>query len=116
MNRDEVLSALPCEEEFRAAPNYRKKEIVENLIGAILAQLAGERRDPDRWEEEHIAKAIGYLLSDRYFAASAAAVKALTPTGERADPETWARADDTATTSALRNGLGYAAGKPARNG
>lgn len=116
MNRDEILDALPSEEEFRAAPNYRKKEIVENLIGAVLDQLAGEHRDPDRWEADHIAAAIGHVLSGYYFAASTAAVKALAPPEERADPESWARIDDTPTTGALRNALDYAAGKPAQNG
>lgn len=116
MNRDEVLSILPSDEEFSAAPNYRKKEIVETLIGATLDQLAGEPREPDRWEAEHIVQAIGYLLSDWYYAAIAAIVNAVAPSSERAKPETWVRTEDTVTTSALRNGLDYAAGKPARNG
>jgi len=115
MDRNEVLNAFPSDEEFRAAPNYRKKEIVERLISAVLDQFDGEHRDPDRWEAEHIAAAIGYLLSDRYFAAAAAAVKALAPSSERAEPDTWARAADTVTARALRHGLEYATGKPARN-
>jgi hypothetical protein len=39
----------------------------------------------------------------------------MTPSDKRAKPETWIRADDTATICALRDGLDYAAGKPARN-
>lgn len=115
MNRDEVLDALPSDEEFRAAPNHRKKQIVEQLISAVLDQLDGEHRDPDRWEAEHIATAIGYLLSDWYSAATTATIKALAPSHERAEPESWARTDETVTTRALRDGLEYAAGKPARN-
>lgn len=116
MNRNEVLGAQPSDEEFHAAPNYRKKEIVENLIGAILDQLAGEPREPDRWEAEQLAAALGYLLSDWYSAAATVAVKALVPPNERATPEAWARADDAVTTLALRRALEYATGKPARNG
>jgi len=116
MNRDEVLDTLPSEEEFRAAPNHKKKDIVANLIRTVLDQLDGEHREPDRWEAEHIAAANGYLLSDWYGAATTAAIKALTPSDERADPETWARTNGTITTRALRDGLEYAAGKPARNG
>lgn len=116
MDRDAVLDALPNDNEFRAAPNYRKKEIVENLIRSVLDQLDGERRDPDRWEAEHIAAAIGYLLSDWYSAATGYAIKALAPANERAAPESWARTDDTVTTRALRDAIEYAAGKPARNG
>ncbi|MBB5409375.1 hypothetical protein HDG34_003316 [Paraburkholderia sp. HC6.4b] len=116
MNRDEVLSTLPGNDEFQAAPNYKKKEIVARLIRTILDQLDGEQRSPDRWEAEHLVAANGYLLSDWYSAATTAAVKALAPPHERANPETWARTDDTITTRALRDGLDYAAGKPARNG
>jgi len=116
MNRNEILNTLPGDKEFRGEPNYQKKRIVERLIGTVLDQLDGEHRDPDRWEAEHIAAAIGYLLSDWYFAAFTAAVKALAPSNERAQPETWSRADDTVTTRALRDGLDYATGKPARNG
>lgn len=116
INRDEVLSTLPGNDEFQAAPNYKKKEIVAGLIRTILNQLDGEQRGPDRWEAEHLAAAIGYLLSDWYSAATTATVKALAPPDERANPETWARTDDTITTRALRDGLDYAAGKPARNG
>ena len=36
MNRDEVLKALPGDDEFRAAPNYRKKEFAEGFIRAAL--------------------------------------------------------------------------------
>ena len=116
MNRDEILDALPSEGEFRAAPNYGKKDIVENLVRAILDQLSADRRDPDHWEADHIAVAFGHLLSDRYFAASTAAVKAHAPSEERADPESWVRTEDTATTGALRDALDFVAGKPARNG
>jgi predicted Zn-dependent peptidase len=73
VNRDEILDALSSEQEFRAAPNYGK-DIVENLIRVILNQITAGRRDPDRWEEDHIALAHGHLLNDRYFAAFAAAV------------------------------------------
>lgn len=116
MNRYEVLSTLPGEDEFRAAPNYQKKEIVEQLISAVLDQLDGEGREPDRWEAEQIAAAIGYLLSDWYFAAFTAAVKALARSSERAESETWTRIDDTVTTCAFRDALEYTARKPAKNG
>jgi hypothetical protein len=115
MDRDAVIASLPNESEFQAAPSYRKKEIVENLIRSILDQLDGEFRDPDRWEAEHIASAIGYLISDWYSAATAFAIKALAPANERADPESWARTNDTVTTRALRDAIEYATGKPARN-
>lgn len=116
MDRDEILHTLPGDDEFRAAPNYGKKQIVENLIRAILAGLDGERRDPDRWEAENLAAAIGFLLSDWYHAGITAAIKALAPPNERAGPEKWIRTDETITTRALRDGLDFAAGKPAKNG
>ena len=115
MDRDAVLDALPKDNEFRAAPNDRKKEIVENLIRSILVQLDGEHRAPDRWEAEHLGAAIGYLLADWYFAATAFAIKALAPVNERANPESWAMTDDMLTTRALRDSLEYAAGKTERN-
>lgn len=116
MNRDEVLRALPSDDEFRAAPNYGKKQFVERFIGAALDQLDIEHREPDRWEAEHLAAAIGHLLVDWYGAAIAATEKALAPANERADPAAWVRTDDTVTRRALREGLDYLAGKPAKNG
>ncbi|MBY4802078.1 hypothetical protein LGM57_21205 [Burkholderia cepacia] len=116
MNRDQVLSVLPSEDEYSAAPNYQKKVIVANLIGATLDQLDADHRDPDSWEAQHIAAAIGYLLADWYSAAITSSVKALAPSNERADPDSWVRTGDTVTTRALRDALGYAKGKPARNG
>lgn len=115
MDRDAVLAAQQHIDEFDAAPNYGKKQIVEDLIRSVLDQLDGERRDPDRWEAEHLAAAIGYLLADWYSAAIVSATKSLTPAIDRADPESWARTDDTVTTRALRDAIEHAAGKPARN-
>ena len=116
MNREQVLSVLPSEEEFRAAPNYGKKQFVERFIGAALDQLDVENREPDRWEAEQLVAAIGHLLVDWYSAAITATEKALAPANERADPDSWARNDDTVTRRALRDGLDYLAGKPAKNG
>lgn len=115
MDRDAIMDAMPGDEEFHAAPDYRKKEIVECFIGAILDALIQEGREPDRWEAEHIAYAIGLDLVGWYHAAIVKADLTLTPSDMRAKPETWVRADDTATVRALRDGLDYAAGKPARN-
>ncbi|NUX98837.1 hypothetical protein [Paraburkholderia youngii] len=116
MNRDEVLKVLPSNAEFQAAPNYGKKAFAERIIRAALDQLDAEGSEPDRWEGEHLATAIGYLLVDWYGAAITAAEKALVPSNERADPDSWARDRDTVTKRALREGLDYLAGKPARNG
>jgi len=115
MDRDAIMGAMPSNEEFRAAAEYRKKEIVEGLIGTILDALVQEGREPDRWEAEHIASAIGFDLVGWYHAAITKADLSMTPSDKRAKPETWIRADDTATVCALRDGLDYAAGKPARN-
>ncbi|MGS1032959.1 hypothetical protein [Burkholderia glumae] len=115
MNRDAILGAMPSNEEFQAAPGYGKQEIVANLLRAILDALDKEDREPDRWEGQYIAQAIGFLLAQWYHAAATAAVIAMTPSGERAKPETWDRADDTVTGRALRDALEYAAGKPAMN-
>jgi len=57
------LNALPSDEEFRAAPNYGKKEIVERLIGAVHDQ-------PYLGDAGQLAAELGNLLSDRYFAAA----------------------------------------------
>lgn len=81
----------------------------------ILAELDGENRDPDRWEAENLAAAIGFLLSDWYYAGITIAIKALAPPNERAEPEKWIRTDETITTRALEDALEYAARKPARN-
>jgi hypothetical protein len=116
MDREQVLSVLPSEEEFRAAPNYGKKQFVERFIGAALDQLDREQREPDRWEAEHLTVALGHLLTDWYNAAITATEKALAPSNERANPDSWVRAEDTVTKRALREGLDYLAGKPAKNG
>ncbi|MGC2970440.1 hypothetical protein [Paraburkholderia aspalathi] len=116
MDREQVLSVLPSEEDFRAAPNYGKKQFVERFIGATLDQLDVENREPDRWEGEQLTQAIGYLLVDWYGAAITATEKALAPANERAAPDSWVRTDDTVTKRALRDGLDYLAGKPAKNG
>ncbi|HEF4770584.1 hypothetical protein LGM80_19380 [Burkholderia multivorans] len=116
MNRDQVLSVLPSDAEFQAAPNYGKKQFVERFISAALDQLDVEQREPDRWEGEQLTQAIGYLLVDWYGAAITATEKALAPTNERADPDSWARTEHTVTKRALREGLDYLAGKPAKNG
>ncbi len=115
MDRDAILGAMPSNEEFQAAPDYRKQQIVANLIRAILDALNQEGREPDRWEGQNIAQAIGFLLAQWYRAAAAAAGIAMTPPNERAKPETWGRADDTVTARALRHALEYAAGRPAVN-
>lgn|GEM_PF-6056187 len=116
MDREQVLKALPSDDEFRAAPNHGKKEFTERFIRAALDQLDIEDREPDRWEADNLASALGHLLTDWYLAAITATEKALTPTNERADPDSWARSDDTVTKRALRDGLEYLAGKAAKNG
>ncbi|VWD37314.1 MULTISPECIES: hypothetical protein [Burkholderia] len=115
MYRDAILGAMPSNAEFQTAPDYRKQEIVADLLRAILVSLDQEGREPDRWEGQNIAQAIGYLLAQWYHAAAAAAVIAMTPSDERGKPETWGRTDDTVTVRALRDALEYAAGKPALN-
>jgi hypothetical protein len=115
MDRDAILGAMPGNEEFQAAPDYRKQQIVADLLRAILDALNEEGREPDRWEGQNIAQAIGFLLAQWHHAAAAAAVIAMTPSNERAKPETWGRADDTVTAHALRDALEYAAGKPTMN-
>lgn len=106
---------MPNSEAFEAAPDYRKQQIVVDLLRAILDALDQEGREPDRWEEQSISRAIVYMLADWFNAASTAAVLAMTPSNERANPETWGRTDDTATARALRDALEYAAGKPTKN-
>jgi hypothetical protein len=115
MDRDAILGAMPGNEEFQAAPEWRKQQIAADLLRAILDALNQEDREPDRWEGQHIAQAIGFLLAQWYHAAVAAAVIAVTPSDERAKPETWGRTDDGVTARALRDALEYAAGKPAMN-
>ncbi|VVE07887.1 hypothetical protein [Pandoraea cepalis] len=111
-----VYETLAGPAEFQATPNYGKKQFVERFISAALDQLDIEQREPDRWQGEQLTQAIGYLLVDWYGAAITAAEKALAPSSERADPDSWARAADTVTKRALREGLDYLAGKPAKNG
>jgi hypothetical protein len=115
MNRDAILGTMPSNEEFQAAQDYRKQQIVVDLLRAILGSLNEEGREPDRWEGQNIAQAIGFLLAQWYHAAVTASVIAMTPSEERAKPETWGRAEDTITARALRDALEYAAGKPAMN-
>jgi hypothetical protein len=116
VNRDEALSVLPNADEFHAMPNYGKKDVAERFIRTVLDQLDDESRDPDKWEADHIAAAIGYVLCDWYMVSITATEKSLTPSGKRADSDSWARDADTVTRRALRDALDYAAGKPARNG
>lgn len=116
MNRDEILDALPSDEEYQAAPNYRKKEILVQLIRSILDQLDAEDREPDGWEADHLTRANGLLLCDWFGAVAKLADNAMTPPDRRANPDTWVRTADTITKRALRDGLEYAAAKPVRNG
>ncbi|WP_369952025.1 hypothetical protein [Ralstonia syzygii] len=115
MERDTIMQAVPSGNELRAAPAYRQKETAENLIRSILDALDAERREPDRWEAEHLAEALGWIVAKWYFASITASEKALAPPDERADPETWGRTDKTATKRILRDGLDYVAGMPAPN-
>lgn len=114
MDREDILRSSPNNDEFGAAPNHRKKEIVEQIVSDTLDALDKETREPDPWEAQDIASALGLLLLDWYSAASAAAIKALTPSSERADPASWTRVDGTPTTQELRDALEYVKGKPAR--
>ncbi|AUT74038.1 hypothetical protein [Paraburkholderia hospita] len=115
MDRDAIMGAMPSGDEFQAAPEYGKKKIVEDFIGTILDALNQEGREPDRWEAEHIASTLGLVLVGWYHAATVKAELTLTPSDERANPETWVRGDDTATARALRDGLERVSGVPARN-
>lgn len=115
MNRDAILDTIPPEDQLHAGPPYRQKAAAENLIGAVLDALDADRREPDRWEAEHLAYSLDCITCRQYFASIAAAAKALAPSKERADPETWARNDQTPTRRDLRGALDYISGMPAPN-
>lgn len=115
MDRDAILRTLPSDDELRAAPPYRRKEAAENLVRSVLDALDVDRREPDQWEADHLAQALGSIVSRFYVASIVATEKALAPSEERADPEAWGRTDVTLTKQALRDGLDYVAGMPAPN-
>lgn len=115
MDRDAILDTLPTDDELRAAPPYRLKEAAENLVRSMLDALDVDRREPDQWEADHLAQALGYIVSRFYRASIVATEVALAPSEERANPESWERTDQTLTKRALRDGLDYVAGMPAPN-
>jgi hypothetical protein len=115
MDRELLVQAVPSNDELLAAPLYRQKEAAERLIESILDALDADGRQPDRWEAEHLAAALGFILSTMYFASIAKSIIGLTSSEKRAAPETWGRTSDTATTHAFRSGLGYVQGTPAPN-
>lgn len=110
MERETILQAVPSGHELHIAPPYQRKNAAEDLVRAILDALDIEDREPDQWEAENLALAIGYIASRWYFASIAASEKALAPSEERANPEDWKRTDETATKQGLRDGVEFVAG------
>lgn len=105
MDRDAILQTLPSDDELRAAPPYAKKDAAETLVRAVLDALDADKREPDQWESDHLAQALGLILAKFYTASIVATEKALAPTEERADPHSWERTDQTLTKRALREAL-----------
>lgn len=113
MDCDKFIAALPSDEAFNAMFPHQRKSIVEDFVGAILDAIPDDGRDPDNWEAHDIAAAIGFIASGWYNAALTAAERALVPPHERAPAEP-PFLEPAPTVRALRDGLDYVRGMPAR--
>ena len=114
MNRGALLAALPTGAAFNAMYPYHRKNVAEMFIGSILDAISSEDREPDNWEAQDIAAAIGYVAVGWNHAALASGQHALTPPEERA-PDPPNLGGDVPAARHLRDALDYVRGMPARN-
>jgi AcrR family transcriptional regulator len=113
MDLDSLLQALPDNAAFNAMFPYRRKELAESFVEAILDAIQADGREPDDWETADLAAAIGFIACHWHNAALAAAERALTPPAQRS-PIARMKPAGSSPMRHLRNGLEYVRGMPAR--
>jgi hypothetical protein len=113
MDRDALIQALPDNAGFNAMFPYRRKELTESVVVAILDAIEADGREPDDWEAADLAAAIGFIACHWYNAALAAAERALTPR-ERRSPLARMTPSGSSPIRHLRDGLEYVRGMSAR--
>jgi len=112
MDRSQLRSALPDNQQFSGCVPHDKKVCAEEFVTSILDAIAADGRDPDDWESRDLAAAIGMIACRWYHAAVGYADRALTPPDERS-PIQPVHADAAPTAAALRVALAYVSGMPA---
>ena len=99
-------------EEWRPAKEIDKSRAVSDIEYALSA-VEAEGPEPDPWEQECLAEAIGTLFRGAYALASVNAKMALTRPEQRS-PDARLRDDRSYDLSALRGGFAAAKTEPAR--
>lgn len=84
MNRDQLIGQFPPAHGWHQRSSMQKKKAVEDSIELVLQAIEAEDRQPDRWEADDIAAAIGYTGGRMYTAALVMLERALAPENERA--------------------------------
>jgi hypothetical protein len=113
MDRDTLLRTLPDNAAFNAMFPYRRKELIERFVGAILDAIEADDREPDDWETADLAAAIGFIACHWHNAALVAAERALTPPEQRS-PLSRVTPAGSSPMRHLRDGLDHVRGMPAR--
>ena len=114
MDRDALIRALPTQKQLQNGGEVGRKQAAEDFIRAILADIADERREPDDWEAQDIAAAIGFLAARMYYASLAYAERALTPPEGRA-PIALKNPQDPPSSAQLSKALDHVSMLPAKN-
>lgn len=112
MYRKTLMATLPTPDEFSGLSVAQKKQTVERFIAAILDAIEAERRQPDAWESQDLAAALGLLAMRMYVAAIGYASRAL----ESADARTpihQGAGTEMANIKQLRAGLATVSALPA---
>ena len=108
MHREQLLSEAPTSEELLSGPPYRRKELAQKYVAAVLDAIEGDSRGPDTWEAMYLSLALGNIVMRRYVLSINATMRALTPPEERA--EIHSEAAQKLSHGDLRHFLRYVAG------
>lgn len=104
MYRKKLMATLPTPDEFTGYPVERKKQVVERFIASILDAIEAEQRQPDAWESQDLAAALGLLAMRMYVAAIGYASRAL-ESAEARTPIHPGAGTEMANIKQLRDGL-----------
>lgn len=114
IDRATIIATIPSENALRAMPAHGQKSTAEDLVGRVLDAIDAGHRDPDAWEADLLATAIGYITTRWYFASINSSVLAMAPPEERS-PKAVFRQPEPHRLRDLRDALAYASGMPAPN-
>ena len=75
MNRDALRAAAP--DPRKVDPTWWQRAVV-HFIGSVVEAIASEGREPDLWEGQDLAAALGYAFIGWHSAALTLALRSLT--------------------------------------